>query len=188
MEISWALITNHLKCLNLLNLRNCSISQSLNRGLGEGIRRMNLGEQSYTGGISSEVFEAAELRIPLVAEESLFQVLGCNLISFTIVNKENPYSKCVLNVFHVSWFDEYLWLSTLYIVYLTCHIYMYDILFGRFSLCRWRRCIPESFEEEAEQKKLRLGSTIVNRVSLSYLLLSFLDFQVDCLEYLRVCW
>ena len=45
---------------------------------------------------------------PLVVEESLFQASGCNFTSFTIVNKENPYSKCVLNVFHVSWFDEYL--------------------------------------------------------------------------------
>ena len=45
---------------------------------------------------------------PLVAEESLSQALGCNLNSFTIVNKENPSSKCVLNVFHVLWFDEYL--------------------------------------------------------------------------------
>ena len=45
---------------------------------------------------------------PLVAEESLSQALGCNLNLFTIVNKENPSSICVLNVFHVSWFDEYL--------------------------------------------------------------------------------
>ena len=45
---------------------------------------------------------------PLVAVESLSHALGCNLNSFTIVNKENPSSKCVLNVFHVSWFDEYL--------------------------------------------------------------------------------
>ena len=44
----------------------------------------------------------------LVAEESLFQALGCNLISFTISNKENPYSKSVMNIFHVSWFDEYI--------------------------------------------------------------------------------
>ena len=33
MEISWALIINHL------NLRNYSISQSINRGLGEGINQ-----------------------------------------------------------------------------------------------------------------------------------------------------
>ena len=57
MEISWDLIINYP------NLRNYSISQSINRGLGEDIRRINLGEQSYAGGISSEVFGAAELRI-----------------------------------------------------------------------------------------------------------------------------
>ena len=45
---------------------------------------------------------------PLVVEESLSQALGCNINSFTIVNKENHSSKFVLNVFHVSWFDEYL--------------------------------------------------------------------------------
>ena len=53
MEISWPLIINHLNCLNLLNLQNCSISQSINRGLGEGINRINLEEkiiqvQTYT--------------------------------------------------------------------------------------------------------------------------------------------
>ena len=53
MKISWALIINHLNCLNLLKLRNCSISQSINKVLGEGINRMNLEEQSYAGGISS---------------------------------------------------------------------------------------------------------------------------------------
>ena len=57
MEISWALIINHLNCLNLLNLRNYSISQSINRGLGEGINKINFGEQSYVGGISLEVLE-----------------------------------------------------------------------------------------------------------------------------------
>ena len=62
-HISWALIINHLNCLNLLNLRNCFISQSINRGLGEGIRRMNLGEKSYAGGISSEVFGVVEIRV-----------------------------------------------------------------------------------------------------------------------------
>ena len=63
MQISWALIINHLNYLNLLNLWNCYISQSINRGLGEGINRMNLGEQSYAGGISLELFGAAELRV-----------------------------------------------------------------------------------------------------------------------------
>ena len=44
---------------------------------------------------------------PLVVEDSLFQVLGCTLISFTIVNKENSSSNFVLSLFHVSLFDEY---------------------------------------------------------------------------------
>ena len=57
MEIIWTLIINHLNCLNLLNLRNCSISQSINRGLGEGINQSIFGEKSYAGGISSEVLE-----------------------------------------------------------------------------------------------------------------------------------
>ena len=57
MQINWSLIINHLNCLNLLNLRNCSISQSINRGLGEGINRINFGEKSYAGGISLEVLE-----------------------------------------------------------------------------------------------------------------------------------
>ena len=39
MEICWALIINYLNCLNLLNLWNCSISQSINRGLGEDINQ-----------------------------------------------------------------------------------------------------------------------------------------------------
>ena len=57
MDISWALIINYPNHLNLLNLQNYSIFQSINRGLGEGIKEMNIGEQSYAGGISSEVLE-----------------------------------------------------------------------------------------------------------------------------------
>ena len=57
MEISLSLIINHLSCVNLLNLQNYSISQSINRGLGEGINGMNFGEQSYVGGLSLEVLE-----------------------------------------------------------------------------------------------------------------------------------
>ena len=57
MDISWALIINHLNCLNLLNLQNYSISQSINRGLGEGIKGMNFGEKSYASGISLEFLE-----------------------------------------------------------------------------------------------------------------------------------
>ena len=54
MAISWALIINYP---NHLNLQNYSIFQIINRGLGEGIKGMNLGEQSYSIGISSEVLE-----------------------------------------------------------------------------------------------------------------------------------
>ena len=42
MDISWALIINYLNCLNLLNLQNCSISQSINKGVGEGINQSYL--------------------------------------------------------------------------------------------------------------------------------------------------
>ena len=42
MEICWALIINYLNCLNLLNLWNCYISQSINRGLREGINQSYL--------------------------------------------------------------------------------------------------------------------------------------------------
>ena len=57
MEISWALIINYPNHLNLLNLQNYSIFQSINRGLGDGIKGMNFGEKSYAGCISSEVLE-----------------------------------------------------------------------------------------------------------------------------------
>ena len=57
MEISWALIINYPNNLNLLNLRNHSISQGINRILGEGIDESRFGEKSYAGGISSEVLE-----------------------------------------------------------------------------------------------------------------------------------
>ena len=57
MDIIWGLIINHVNCLNLLNLRNCSISKSINRGLVEGINKINIREKSYAGGTSSEVLE-----------------------------------------------------------------------------------------------------------------------------------
>ena len=45
---------------------------------------------------------------PLDVEESLFQALGCNLNSFTIVNKENPYSKCVfISFMYHGWMNIY---------------------------------------------------------------------------------
>ena len=42
MEIFLSLIINYLNCLNLLNLWNLPISQSINRGLGEGINESYL--------------------------------------------------------------------------------------------------------------------------------------------------
>ena len=42
MDICWSLIINQLNYLNLLNLRNCSIFLSINRGLGEGINQSYL--------------------------------------------------------------------------------------------------------------------------------------------------
>ena len=103
MEISWTLIINHINCLNLLNLQNYSIFQGINRGLGEDINRINIGEQSYAGGISSEILEQQN-------SESFGcrGVLGVRrwvvLLSHSlIVNKENSCSNIVLSLFHVSW-------------------------------------------------------------------------------------
>ena len=42
MEIFWSLVINYLNCLNLLNLRNCSIFLIINRGLGKGINQSYL--------------------------------------------------------------------------------------------------------------------------------------------------
>ena len=42
MDIIWTLIINYSNYLNLLNLWNHSISQSINRGLGEGIYESSL--------------------------------------------------------------------------------------------------------------------------------------------------
>ena len=82
MEISWALIINYPNYLNLLNLRNYSISQSINRGLGAATKQSIFGEKIYAGGISSESW-SSRTQIPLVGKESLYQELGCILILFT---------------------------------------------------------------------------------------------------------
>ena len=103
MEISWALISNYP---NHLNLRNYSISQSINRGLGEGINQSSL-ERKVMLVVYLQKSWSSITQSPLVVEESLFQALGYTLISFTIVNKENSSSNFVLSLFHVSWFDEY---------------------------------------------------------------------------------
>ena len=71
---------------------------------------------------------------------------------------------------------------------ITCSIYMYKLALGGFSLYRLRRNIPERFGGEAEREKTKLGSTVVNRVSPSYLPVSFLYFKVDFLQVLRVRW
>ena len=74
MDISWALIISCPNWFNLLNLQNHSISQSINRGLGVGDNQSIL---------ESKVMLVVYLQSPLVAEESLFQKLGCTLILFT---------------------------------------------------------------------------------------------------------
>ena len=72
MEICWALIINYLNCINLLNIRNYSIPQSINIGLRVGTNKSILGEQSNVDGIYSEYW-SSRTQIPLVAEESLSQ-------------------------------------------------------------------------------------------------------------------
>ena len=57
MDISWALIINHLNCLNLLNLWNYSISQIINRGLEVGNNQIIIGKKSYAGSISLKILE-----------------------------------------------------------------------------------------------------------------------------------
>ena len=82
MEISWALIINYPNCFNLLNLRNHSISQSINRGLGEGINESRL-ERKFMLVVYLQKYWSSRTQSPLVAEEYLSQKLGCILISFT---------------------------------------------------------------------------------------------------------
>ena len=82
MEISWALIINYPNCFNLLNLRNHSISQSINRGLGVGNNQSRL-ESKVMLVVYLQKSWSSRNQSPLVAEESLSQKLGCTLISFT---------------------------------------------------------------------------------------------------------
>ena len=81
MEISWALLINHPNYLNLLNLRNHSISQSINRGLGEGINQSSL-ERKVMLVVYHQKSWISINQSPLVAWKSLSQALGCTLISF----------------------------------------------------------------------------------------------------------
>ena len=82
MEISWALIIKYPNCFNHPNLRNHSISQSINRGLGEGIKESRL-ESKVMLVVYLQKSWSSRTQSPLVAEESLSQKLGCILISFT---------------------------------------------------------------------------------------------------------
>ena len=77
---------------------------------------MNIGEQSYTGGISSEIFEAAELRVLWLQRSPCFRRWDVHLSHSLIVNKENSSSNFVLNLFHI------LWLMNVF-------AYMFNILF-----------------------------------------------------------
>ena len=90
---------------------------------------MNLGEQSYAGGISSE------LRV-LWLQSPCLRHWVVHLSHSLIVNKDNSSSNIVLSLFSCIMVDEYIRLCTRYIVYLTSYIYMYNILLGEFSLCR----------------------------------------------------
>ena len=81
MEISWALIMNYPNHLNLVNFRNYSISQSINRGLGERINESIL-ENKVMLVLYLQQSWSSRTQIPLVAEESLSQKLGCILILF----------------------------------------------------------------------------------------------------------
>ena len=80
MEIIWVLIIDYPNCFNFLNLRNHSISQSINIGLGEGINQSSLESKVI---LVVYLQKSWSSRTPLVAEESLYQKLGCTLISFT---------------------------------------------------------------------------------------------------------
>ena len=64
---------------------------------------MNLGEKIYAGGISSEVFGAAKLRVLWLQRSPCIRCWVVHLSHSLIVNKENYSSNFVLNIFHVSW-------------------------------------------------------------------------------------
>ena len=81
MDIFWALIINYINCLNLLNLQNFSISQSINRGIGEGIKESIL-KSNVMLVVYLQKSWSCRTQSPLDAEESLSQALGCTLISF----------------------------------------------------------------------------------------------------------
>ena len=69
---------------------------------------MNIGDQSYAGGISSEVFGAAKLRVLWLHRSPCLKCWVVHLSHSLIVNKDNSSSNIVLSLFHVLWFDKYI--------------------------------------------------------------------------------
>ena len=96
MEISWALIINYPNYFNLLNLRNHSISESINRGLGEGIKESSL-ERKFMLAVYLQKYWNNRTQSPCL--RSWVVLLSHSLI----VNKENYSSNIVLSLFHVLW-------------------------------------------------------------------------------------
>ena len=79
---------------------------------------MNLGEESYAGGISSEVFGAEKLRVLCLQRSPCSSRRWVVHLSHSlIVNKENSSSNSVLSLFHVSWLMN-----------------IFDYVLGEFSL------------------------------------------------------
>ena len=116
MEISWSLIINYPNHLNLLNLRNYTISQSINRGLGEGIKRMNFGREKLCWWYIFKNLGAAELRVLWLQRSPCLRSWVVLLSHSLIVNKKNSSSNLVLSLFHVFWL-------------MNIFDYMFDILF-----------------------------------------------------------
>ena len=72
-------------------------------------------------------------------------------------------------------YDEALYILFILLVIYTCiSLHLEDFLFAG--------------EGEAEREKTKLGSTVVNQVSLLYLPIYFLYFKADCMQFLRVRW
>ena len=70
MDISWVLIIKYPNCFSLLNLRNHSISQSINRGLGMGNNQSRL-ESKVMLVVYLQNSWSSKTQIPLVVEDSL---------------------------------------------------------------------------------------------------------------------
>ena len=106
-KISWGLIHNYPDHLNHPNLRNHSISQSINRGLWVGTNESIL-ERKVMLVVYLQSLAATEIRvlwlqrIPYV--RSWVVLLSCS----PLVNKENSSSNLVLSLFHVYCLNEYV--------------------------------------------------------------------------------